>query len=287
MTSAGNGSFNACYSAGPLAKAYVRFTSASTATWRVITSETGGVYAFTTPTRSASGTVNLGTVWAPTAIQDAWKIVDTMNLLYWKRANPTTPCWTKHQAAGKCDIFTVVWSADRDGGYWDYGGTNFVILGGDQPDSQHLVLHEAGHWFQWQLYNKSFPEVTGCSPHYVERSSSTSCAWTEGFADAVAAYALGDYRYVFDTGQEASFVNDPSTPGWDSGDTVQGRVGSSLLDLWAGDGPDGGSWDSNIAMMSGHFSQDFREYFTTDRPAAGLGTQGVPTQILASHTIRY
>ncbi|WP_410650348.1 hypothetical protein [Amycolatopsis sp. cmx-4-54] len=129
--------------------------------------------------------------------------------------------------------------------------------------------------------------MDNCIPHYVEKRSSESCAWTEGFADAVAAYALGDYRYVRDDGTSVGFENDGPTPGWDDGDTVQGRVGSSLLDLWAPDGPDGGNWNRTIALMTRHFSQDFREYFTEDRPATGLSTTGAAERILAGHTIWY
>ncbi|WP_370949451.1 hypothetical protein AB5J62_18430 [Amycolatopsis sp. cg5] len=68
---------------------------------------------------------------------------------------------------------------------------------------------------------------------------------------------------------------------------VQGRVGSSLLDLWAPNGPDGGDWAKTIALMTRQFSQNFREYFTVDRPAAGLPTTGAARQILAGHTISY
>ncbi|WP_410657013.1 hypothetical protein [Amycolatopsis sp. lyj-112] len=131
-----------------------------------------------------------------------------------------------------------------------------VFLGNTMPDSKHLVLHEAGHWLQWQLYGRDFPEVDRCNPHYVEKSSSESCAWTEGFADAVAAYALGDYRYVYE-------------------------------DLWAARGPDGGNWNRTIALMTRDFSQDFREYFTEDRPAAGLSTAGAAERILTEHTTSY
>ncbi|MFD8497001.1 metalloprotease [Amycolatopsis sp. NPDC059657] len=289
ITGASDGRFSACAN-GSLTEAYVRFRSSSTAMWRVIkAADNTAEYTFDSAHRTnVAGTVNLGTVKVPASLQRAWKVVDTLNLLYWKRANPSSSCWTARQANGRCDEITFVWDPRvADGGYWDYPGTNYVFLGATMPDSKHLVLHEAGHWLQWQLYGRAFPEVTGCNPHYIERSSSTSCAWTEGFADAVAAYALGDYRYVYDNGYSYSFVNDAATPGWDRGDTVQGRVGSSLLDLWASNGPDGGNWDKTIALMTRQFSQNFREYFTVDRPAAGLPVTGAAKQILAGHTIDY
>ncbi|MFC7616735.1 metalloprotease [Actinokineospora soli] len=214
ITSHVDGRFSACYS-GALAEAYVVFRSSSTATWRVIKGKYDPTeYSFSSSRRwNVSTSVDLGVVKVPSSMQRAWKVVDTLNLLYWKRANSTSACWTSRQASGSCDTLTYVWRQDStDGGYWDYGGTNFVILAGNMPDSKHLILHEAGHWWQWQLYGRTFPRVTNCNPHYVELSSSTSCAWTEGFADAVAAYVLGDYRYVHDSGESDSFVNGPDTP---------------------------------------------------------------------------
>jgi len=293
ITDAGTGAFNACYTAAaPLPDAFVRFTSSSTTMWRVIKSPTNQTqYTFDSAHRSnLGGSQSLGTVKVPAAMQRAWNVVDTLNLLYWDRANPVSGCWTARQADGACDTLTVVWDPKRrNAGYWDYQGTNFVILGTDMPDSKHLILHEAGHWFQWQLYGHGFPTVTNCSPHYIEKSSSTTCAWTEGFADAVAAHALGDYRYVFNDGASYSFVNDAGTPGWDQGDTVQGRVSSSLLDLWAANGPDGGNWDRTIDLMTHNPSEDFREYFTVDRPAANppLATTGTAADIIHRHTINY
>ncbi|MFD5246282.1 metalloprotease [Amycolatopsis sp. NPDC058340] len=289
ITGASDGRFTACHTAS-LAEAYVRFRSSSTSMWRVVKAANNTTdYTFDSARRTnVSGTQDLGTVKVPSTLQRAWKVVDTLNVLYWKRANPVSSCWTARQADGRCDQITFVWDPKvADGGYWDYPGTNYVFLGNTMPDSKHLILHEAGHWLQWQLYGRDFPVVTGCNPHYIEKHSSESCAWTEGFADAVAAYALGDYRYVYDNGSSYSFENDASTPGWDDGDTVQGRVGSSLLDLWAADGPDGGNWNRTIALMTRDFSQDFREYFTEDRPAAGLSTTGAAERILAGHTIWY
>jgi hypothetical protein len=141
----------------------------------------------------------------------------------------------------------------------------------------------------WRLYNRSFPVVINCNPHYITKSSSTSCAWTEGFADAAAAYSMGDYRYVYDDGNETSIANDKNSPGWDQGDTVQGRVGASLLDFWAANGPDGGNWNRTIDLMSRQSSPDFKDYFTVGRPSAvpALSTTGTAKTIIDNHTITY
>ncbi|WP_455361452.1 metalloprotease [Streptomyces sp. SYSU K21746] len=301
ITDSSSGHFKACYKAsGTLPEVHMKFRSSSTKTWRVIRDRTSDQeYTFKSASRfDVSTSQNLGTVKVPATMQNAWHVVDTLNLLYWKRHNPASDCWTSHQATGRCDQLTVVWEpADNpdDSGYWDHrgagnpGGTNHVILSGAMTDSKHLILHEAGHWWQWQLYDRWFPEVTDCDPHHIEKHSSPSCAWTEGFADAVAAHVLGDRRYVDETGQEHSLENDATTSGWDAGDTVQGRVGSSLLDLWAKDGPDGGNWNRTISLMTQDASDDFREYFSVDRPEASppLSTTGAAGDIISRHTITY
>ncbi|MCX4670142.1 metalloprotease [Streptomyces sp. NBC_01381] len=293
ITDSGSGRFRACAKEpGTLREAHVRFRSGSTDLWRVVRSRTSQQeYAFDSPSRrDVSADQSLGTVKVPAAMSNAWHITDTLNLLYWKRDNPTSACWTRRQVTGRCDQLTFVWTrreAAEGAGYFDLGGTNRVIAAGDMTDSEHFVLHEAGHWFQWQLYGRDLPDATNCDPHYIEKRSSGTCAWTEGFADATAAYVLGDHRYVDETGAETSLENDATTPGWDPGDEVQGRVGGSLLDLWAKDGPDGGSWNRTLRLMASEPSADFREYFTVDRPKASppLSTTGSAEAIVGRHTI--
>ncbi|MFI1223357.1 MULTISPECIES: metalloprotease [unclassified Streptomyces] len=301
ITDGGDGTFTACYkAAGTLPEVHMRFRSSSTDLWRVVRDRTSQrEYSFDSASRfDVSAGRSLGTVKVPAKIQNAWHVVDTLNLLYGKRGNPASDCWTGHQETGRCDRLTFVWEPveNPDSGYWDHQepqdnpeGTNAVILSGAMTDSKHLILHEAGHWWQWQLHHRRFPVVTDCSPHFVDQHSSATCAWTEGFADAVAAYVLDDYRYVDENGGETGFVNDAATPGWDSGDTVQGRVGSSLLDLWAEDGPDGGTWDRTIGLMTREKSDDFREFFMEDRPEATppLDTTGAARDIINRHTIDY
>jgi len=42
-----------------------------------------------------------------------------------------------------------------------------------------------------------------------------------------------------------------------------------------------------IALMTSNFSQDFREYYVTDRPTTGLTTTGAARTIINNHTITY
>ncbi|MEU9119098.1 metalloprotease [Streptomyces sp. NPDC048506] len=283
----GNGNFSACYTGdAALPSAYVKFNSASTTVWRVVKSHTdASEYTFNSNTQyNTSGNISLGTVNVPSDEVYAFKIVDVLNELYWKRGTDSV-CWTSHQTTlDTCKTLTVAWGQNNtEGAYFDTSNTHYVLMKGNQPDSKHLLLHEAGHWLQWQLYNEWWP-VQDWSDHPHDKQTTATCAWIEGFADAVASYVLGDHLYVQPDGSNYSFETQSD---WDAGDTVEGRVAESLLDLWAPDGPDGGNWNSNIALMSGNTSSNFNEYFTQDRPAAGLSTTGAAETVINNNGIDY
>ncbi|MET8630012.1 metalloprotease [Kitasatospora sp. NPDC004669] len=286
-----DGRFEACSDqTGPLPELHLTFRSSNGNLWKAVDPTTRAEYSFDTPhLTDIAASRDLGTVKAPAEQQGAWKIVDTLGDLYRKAnaANTTgSPCWTDHQSAGGCDELTFTWSPTATkGGFFDPESRD-VVLAAEDPDSRHLILHEAGHWLHFELSDHWFPDAPGCENHTFEVASTGGCAWTEAFADAVAAYTLGDHRYVYSDGQSVDLHNDPTTT-WDKGDTVQGRIGGSLLDLWAADGPDGGSWNKDLQLMARYHAADFREYFTVYRPKAGLPTTGPSRQIIGGHTIDY
>lgn len=187
LTGATDGRFSACHTGTAAPRdVHVRFFSSAGTLWRVVgagTAKQGDPnwknetqYTFTTATRNTpSAATDLGTVKVPRAMQQAWKITDTLNQLYSKRGSGSL-CWTAHQSSA-CDPLTVAWRQDgSSGGYWDHpsfpgdtsDGTDWVVLKADDPDSKHLILHEAGHWFQWQLHNKQWPPS----------ATATATAWT-------------------------------------------------------------------------------------------------------------
>ncbi|MGW8552613.1 metalloprotease [Streptomyces tubercidicus] len=283
-----NGYFNACYThSEALPSVYIRFHSASTGLWRVVThKDSSTLYSFDSTTQNnASGNIPLGNVSVPSDKVYAFKIVDVLNELYWKRGTSSL-CWTANQTSN-CDQLIFAWGANNTEGNMFDQVSRKVLMNSNEPDSKHFILHEAGHWLQWQLHDKWDVPVTGCTGHTFNKISSATCAWSEGFADAVAAYTLGDYRYVFKDGTSFDFTNNQSTAGWDQGDQVQGRVASSLLDLWASNGPDGGNWNNTISVMTNRQSSDFRDYFLNGRPMGGLSTTGPAKDILVKHTINY
>ncbi|MEV5000477.1 metalloprotease [Nocardioides sp. LML1-1-1.1] len=273
------GSFDACVDGDLPAGASLHFPASSRGLWQVVDDVGGSVHTFSVDVTGD----DLGTVAVPRRDAGAWKIVDTAGELYAERGTDS-PCWTaREKTAADCSTLSFVWAADRkDGGYFDVGDSNSPILAGEDAASRHTIVHEAGHWWQWLLYDGRFPRVTDCTPHFIDKVTSRSCAWTEGFADAVAAYVLGDDVYVHDDGLVQSFASTRDLP-VAAGDAVEGNVAASLLDLWQlADG-----WDDDLAVMTGEPSGDFEEYVTEDRPAAGLPVDADVRRLLGGHTIDY
>ncbi|MGK4584974.1 metalloprotease [Kitasatospora sp. HPMI-4] len=285
-TNPGDGGFNLCYtptSTTSMSSMWVRFNAESTRLWRV-SDNNGTTYTLDSPVQhNISGSTSLGTLKPSSDTARAWHAFDTVNLLWWKRDNPASICWSSHETNGNaCTELNIRWtSGSTDGPYYDLANT--VHLSATDPDSEHTVLHESGHFFMQRLYNGWWPNVTDCSPHYVDRVSSGTCSWVEAFADSTAAYLLGDHRYVWPGGGSEDFTH---TTGWDNGDQVQGNVDGALLDLW--NHVDNG-WGGTVSLLTSHTPSTFADYFKTDRPTANppLPTDGSALTYLADHTINY
>lgn len=67
-----------------------------------------------------------------------------------------------------------------------------------------------------------------------------------------------------------------------TGPKVQGHIGSTLLQLWAG--LDGGNWNGTIKAMNGKVLSCFKEYYAA-RPAAGLATNNTVQKVLTANTL--
>ncbi|WP_405999178.1 metalloprotease [Streptomyces sp. NBC_00829] len=288
------GSFRVCHNTAgaDIPQLWVRFLaqstppSARTPVWKVIrdSDKPRNVTFFDTARkRNVKRNQNFGIVSPPSAKAGAWKVADTVNPLYSKRHSPT-PCWTRHETAGSCTPLTYVWPAPATAGSFYDPDRNVVVLTAADAESRHLTLHETGHFFHYELYEKNDPPADNCDPHFIDKRSSPSCAWTEAFANGVAAYALGDRRFVFPDGFSVDLSADRA---FATGDEVEGRVGASLLDLWEPGGPDGGNWNKTIDLMARKRPVNFREYFLRDRPSAGLSISGKARAIIRKHTINY
>ncbi|MER7582620.1 ricin-type beta-trefoil lectin domain protein [Kitasatospora sp. NPDC097691] len=286
FTGVDDGSFNLCYTpttTTSLRVVWAQAWSQSSRLWRVL-DYNAQYYTLQSPTYlHVTASRNVGTTKPPAATARAWHAFDTINPLWWYRANPASICWSAHELDNNnCTELNIYWADGNDKASYD-PDYNQLILAGTVPDSEHTVLHEAGHFLMNRLYNGMFPKSDNCSSHYIPTVSSETCAWTEGFADSVAAYVLGDNRYVFSNGTSTEFTYGN---GWQVGDQVQGNVDGSLLDLWRNVD---GDWDRSIAAITAKQPATFSAYFNTVRPAANppLATGSAALAPLARHTIDY
>ncbi|KOG60287.1 hypothetical protein ADK76_15615 [Streptomyces griseoflavus] len=263
--------------------AWVEFRTQAGRMWSVV-DYNGNQYATSSyALNNISGTASLGNVYANEGQSRAWHALDTLNKLWWNRGS-TTNCWASSEQDGRCTPITVQWyPGSTDGTYWTTNEDK-IHLADNDPDSEHTTVHEAGHALMGKLYRGWWPQVSNCSPHYVNRASSASCGWTEGFADAVSFHTFNDTTYYWGNGASMNLANDRSTSGIDQGDACEARVATALVDLWSQ--VDGG-WLKSNAMMARNPQSSFREYFVTDRPAYGLDTGSKARGILWKHTIWY
>ncbi|MGW3076486.1 MULTISPECIES: RICIN domain-containing protein [unclassified Kitasatospora] len=285
LTAVSDGGFNLCYTpttTTTMNSMWVRFYSESTRMWKVLSQ--GSLYTVDSPVQqNLSASASLGVIKPPAQTSRAWHVLDTLNLLWWGRNNPVSSCWSAHEPnSGSCTELSVVWGPGASSGPV-YDLNNTVYLSDADPDSEHTVLHEGGHFLMHRLFNGAWPPDSVCASHYIWSSAGRPCAWVEGFADAVSAYLLGDNRYVWSNGSSTEFTYGS---GWDTGDTVSGNISGSLLDLWRQ--VDGG-WQGTLKALTDRTPGTFADYFKTVRPAVvpPLATTGAALDLLAKHTIYY
>ncbi|PNE39459.1 hypothetical protein AOB60_23325 [Streptomyces noursei] len=270
-------------SASVTSRVWAEFQTQAGSMWSVVDGYNRRYSTTSNALSNVSGNKSLGTVYANSGQSRAWHAFDTLNKLWWDRGSTST-CWTSNERDGRCSPITVQWyPGSQDGTYWT-NRDDKVHLADNDPDSGHTTVHEAGHSLMGKLYKGWWPYVTNCSPHYVNRTSSTTCGWTEGFADAVAFHTFKDTVMTWGNGSSMSLANDRTTRGIDWGDACEARVATALVDLWSQ--VDGG-WTKSNTMMSRERQSTFREYFLTDRPAYGLDSGAKARNILYNHTIQY
>ncbi|WP_436500143.1 hypothetical protein [Actinokineospora sp. HUAS TT18] len=298
LTGAADGRYNVCFTS-PVTTMYsvsVRFTS-ETSVWKVTNNQGAAPYTVTTAAKLnvPSGTnPSFGTTSPASTHMRGWHAFDTLNLLWAARASGTN-CWTARETSN-CTLMIIHWQpGSTDGTYFDNGvpyGRRYVALMDADPDSEHLVLHEAGHAFMDLLYAGWWPASDCPSPHYLHRRSGPSCAWTEGFANAITGYVKGDGMFYWPSGESMDLMQtnwfNPSQPvsrtNPEDGDTVEARVAGSMIDLWRQvDGGPARTFDN----MRLNRSSSFREWFNDDRPLAGLDVSASTRNLVYTHTIDY
>jgi hypothetical protein len=187
------------------------------------------------------------------AANDAWN---------WKPGN----CWATNHAT--CRQLNINWSnTSTDGTYYSTTG-NDVHLAAADPDSPITVVHEVGHGVMDETYNDSFPSAPNCNPHTIQGATSAGCAWTEGWAEWFPASVYNDPFFRWPDGASLNLETPTwGTAGWNNGDTVEGRVAGSLIDIsdfnndgsdTYGEGAPGAIWTT----FSNHRSTTFANFWS-------------------------
>jgi hypothetical protein len=207
-----NGDYRLCSGVSGV-DVWVRFF-AENGKWSV--ANNNGPYAFVSQTISSIGngaTVDLGAL-HPTDgnLMRALHAFDEAN-----DAKNWIPgdCWSARHK--DCRVVRFLWTPTSTDGSFYQPNENTVHLRADDPNFRSIVVHELGHAVMDEVYNDNFPAAPNCSPHFIQRASSTGCAWTEGFADWYQAAVYNDPQYV----GGPNFVvplETPTwgTPGWDN-----------------------------------------------------------------------
>src|SRR6266540_1137374 len=203
----------------------------------------------------------------------------------WKFVAPGDHCWDglARPSDRICQVQIVwnpsaAWAAAKCGqaSACYYTSTDTMYLSADDPKFRNIVAHEAGHAVMDYSYHGAFPATTNCNPHSIWIKSSTTCAWTEGWADWFGAATYGSPTFVTPT-----FTFDLESPTWGSpswfeeGDEVEGRIAGALIDII--DGSDEGFWDRHTESVANifqtlrsHVSNTFNEFWDGHRRADGL-----------------
>ncbi|MGW0433536.1 hypothetical protein ACWDV4_13490 [Micromonospora sp. NPDC003197] len=268
-----NGDYNFCFDAQAATDPnnglaiYVRVLT-SNSLWRV--QRTGSPLAFQseTFTNVAPGsTINLGSRTSDDAtLQRGLHAFARANQTWLFIPKPTNNCFDQNDTT--CRRLTINWAPDSTSGNYYSLANNEVHLNADAPNSPTTVIHEIGHALMDDIYNDAYPAFPNCSPHYVQRTSSTGCAWTEGWAEWFPATVLNDPFYRWPSGAYLDLENTTwGTSGWDNGDAVEGRVAAAMIDIT--DSTNEGSWDrygegfDNLwHTFTHHVSNTFAEFWT-------------------------
>ncbi|HYN97900.1 MAG TPA: hypothetical protein VES42_29005 [Pilimelia sp.] len=197
-------------------------------------------------------------------------------------------CWDLISA---CRPVVVNWAPGSTDGTYYKPSTNTVHLAAADPDSRHVVVHEAGHSIMDDVYDDAFISTPNCNPHQIKLTSSQGCAWVEGFAEWFPAWIYQDPFFRWPNGASVNLEKPTwDTPGWHNFDKVEGRVAGALIDLsdFANDGFDTyGEGMNNIwTTFQRHNSPTFRQFWT-HRSIDGFNIGVAPRAALHQNTIDY
>jgi hypothetical protein len=262
---------------------YYWYTSNGTATW----SNTSGA------------NFNTGAWYVPntsTNLLAAWTYNDLTRANMYLRdphrvnSDPSAPT-TMEYTVGFSMVSRTKWTpSSTDGTYYTFSDDTIHLQGND-PRTYSALTHEWGHFVMNRLYgdDSEWPAGDGnCpSPHYYNGVSTKNCAWSEGWADALALLVPNDPLYRWASGATA---NNETRSGFSSGDEVEGNVAATFWD-WMDKTNDGtGTYTDYVQLSFDSFLKAFDtqndDYFTQYWTAwKALGEWCSPARDALKHNI--
>lgn len=253
---------------------YARFLTSNNL-WRVRQTGTDNTYAFASGTLAVAdgATVEYGNLQpADGTLMRGLHAFDAANAAWnW---HPGV-CWDNLD--GTCRQVIINWANNSTDGTYYSPGNNDVHLAAADPDAATTVIHEVGHAVMDDVYEDAMPPAPACNPHSITGATSTGCAWVEGWAEWFPAMVLNDPFFRWPNGASLNLENQSWNNGWANGDTVEGRVASSLIDIsdytnegyWDvyGEGAPGAVWTTFVNHVSNTFAQ-----FWASRAGDGFNT---------------
>ena len=192
----------------------------------------GGDYVVTTPTVNNVGngsTTDFGSRFPSNSqFMRAMHAYDEAN-----DASAWTPgdCWSPNDH--DCKVLHIRWTPNSTDGTFYQPDEDTVHLKAADPDARSVVVHELGHGVMDNAYHDNFPaSEPSCRTHFINKASGPVCGWTEGFADWFQASVYNDPEFNFGGGVSTDLEGPTwGTPGFDNGDTVEGRIAGAMIDL--------------------------------------------------------
>jgi hypothetical protein len=177
-----------------------------------------------------------------------------------------------------CRQMIANWTSTSTDGTRYIPSTKDIHLKAESPNSQYTVVHEGSHALMDDVYSDAIPNGN-CPVHDIPTAGNAVCAWVEGFAEWLPAEVYNNPIYMYPD-QTTRNLETPTwnTSGWADGDTVEGRIAGTLLDI--SDSTNEAPWDFTSEGRGTAFgvyrtflntvSSTLNEFLTVDRVAQGF-----------------
>ena len=210
---------------------YVKYLTQNTR-WRVRnTAASNQTYVFTTETvdvcdtcdheygnRQPTDTALMPGLHAFDEIGDLWRFV----------AGGSQNCFDRSDTT--CRVMLVNWTSTSTDGTDYLNDSNQIRL----LANADLAVHgraRGSHVLMDDVYEDDMPP-SNCPAHDIPVAANAICAWVEGFAEWLPAQVYNNPIYLYPSGR----IENLETPSWttgsyDDGDTVEGRIAGTLIDI--------------------------------------------------------